>query len=135
MEINRVPQDESTIYNGQKRAVYATGKDGEYNVVASSGWDAEEEATQQAVAELVRLSHEAYEACERGEVSPLVYHMYAKRLDLLSLSQATGLFQWRIKRHFKPGVFAKLTDKMLTRYSEVMGITNAELKQLPKRES
>ncbi len=135
MEINSVPQDNSSIYKGQKRALYAIDKSGEYNVVASSGWDVEEEATQQAVAELVRLSDEAYEACLNGETSPLAFHMYAKRLDLLSLSQATGLFQWRIKRHFKPAVFAKLSEKMLTRYSEVMGITNDELKKLPKRES
>lgn len=135
MKAQEVPQDNSSIYRGEKRAVYATSKDGEYGVVASSGWDAEEEATQQAVAELVRLSDEAYEACSNGEASPLEYYMYAKRLDLLSLSQATGLFQWRIKRHFQPKVFAKLSDKMLARYADVMGIAVDELKQLPKRES
>ena len=135
MKAQEVPQDNNSIYRGQKRAVYATSKDGEYGVVASSGWDVEEEATQQAVAELERLSDEAYEACLDGEASPLEFHMYTKRLDLLSLSQATGIFQWRIKRHFKPAIFAKLSDKMLTRYCDVMGISIQELKQLPKRES
>ncbi len=135
MKAQEVPQDNSSIYRGEKRAVYATSSDGEYGVVASSGWDAEEEATQQAVAELERLADEAYEACLEGDVSPLEFYMYSKRLDLLSLSQATGLFQWRIKRHFKPTVFAKLSEKMLVRYCDVMGITVAELKQLPKRES
>ncbi|MDA3946474.1 MAG: hypothetical protein PF439_07325 [Helicobacteraceae bacterium] len=135
MEINSVPQDNSTIYNGQKRALYATSQDGEYGVVASSGWDVEEEATMQAVVELERLAEEAYEACVDGVISPLEFHMYSKRLDLLSLSQATGLFQWRIKRHFKPAVFAKLSDKILARYADVMGVTIEMLKQLPKRES
>ena len=135
MKEQEVPQDDNIIYRGQKRAVYATSKDGEYGVVASSGWDVEEEATQQAVAELERLSDESYEACETGSASPLEFHMYSKRLDLLSLSQATGLFQWRIKRHFRPEVFAKLSNKMLERYADVMGITAQELKQLPKRES
>ena len=135
MKAQEVPQDDSSIYRGEKRAVYATSKDGEYGVVASSGWDAEEEATQQAVAELERLADEAYEMCQEGEASPLEYHMYSKRLDLLSLSQATGLFQWRIKRHFKPVVFAKLSDKVLARYAEVMGITVQTLKILPKKES
>ncbi len=133
MEIDKVPQDNNSIYRGAKRAIYATDVNGEYSVVASSGWEVEEEATQQAVAELVRLADEAYAACERGELSPLPFHMYDKRLDLLALSQATGLFQWRIKRHFKPAVFAKLPAKMLSRYGDVMGVSNDELKQLPKR--
>lgn len=135
MKEQEVPQDDNSIYKGQKRAVYATGKDGEYGVVASSGWDVEEEATLQAVAELERLSDEAYDACADGEISSLEFHMYSKRLDLLSLSQATGLFQWRIKRHFKPAVFSKLSDTMLERYADVMGIAIEELKQLPERES
>jgi len=135
MKVQEVPQDNSTIYRGEKRAVYATSQDGEYGVVASSGWDAEEEATQQAVAELERLSDEAYEACLAGKASPLEFHMYSKRLDILSLSQATGLFQWRIKRHFRPEVFAKLSDKLLERYTDVMGISINEIKHLPNKES
>ena len=135
MKADEVPQDDNSIYRGQKRAVYATQKDGEYDVVPSSGWDVEEEATQQAVAELERLANEAYADCEAGEASPLVYHMYSKRLDLLSLSQATGLFQWRIKRHFRPAVFKKLSEKILERYADVMGLSIQEIKQLPQKES
>ena len=135
MRENEVPQDENITYHGEKRALYATDKSGEYGVVASSGWSVEEEATKQAVAELQRLADEAYEACAAGSASPLEFHMYDKRLDLLALSQATGLFQWRIKRHFDSKVFTKLSEKMLLRYSDVMGISNDELKMLPKREN
>ena len=135
MKEQEVPQDNNSIYRGQKRAVYATRNDGEYGVVTSSGWDVEEEATQQAVAELERLADEAYHLYQQGEASPLAYHMYTKRLDLLSLAQATGLFQWRIKRHFKPTVFAKLADKVLLRYADVMGITITQLKTVPTKES
>ena len=135
MEAQKVPQDNNVTYHGEKRAVYATSKDGEYGVVASSGWDVEEEATKQAVAELERLADEAYSRCEAGSASPLEYHMYDKRLDLLSLSQATGLFQWRIKRHFNAKNFTKLSDKLLDRYADVMGITVSELQKLPQKES
>jgi len=134
MKAQEVPQDNNSIYRGAKRAVYAQNDDGAYDVVASSGWEVEEEATQQAVAELERLADEAYEAAQRGEASPLAFHMYDNRLDLLSLSQGTGLFQWRIKRHFKPAIFVKLSEKILTRYSEVMGISNETLQHLPKRD-
>ena len=135
MRDQEVPQDDNETYHGAKRAVYATHDDGEYGVVASSGWAVEEEATMQAVAELERLADDAYEDCEVGEASPLAFHMYDKRLDLLSLSQATGLFQWRIKRHFRAPVFNKLSDKLLLIYADVMGISVQELQQLPKRES
>ena len=135
MKANEVPQDDNSIYRGQKRAVYATSANGTYDVVASSGWDVEEEATQQAVAELQRLADEAYAAAVEGKSSPLAFHMYDKRLDLLSLSQATGLFQWRIKRHFRVDVYKKLSDKMLLRYADVMGLTLQEIKTVPKRES
>jgi len=134
MRDQEVPQDNSTIYHGEKRALYATDKSGEYGVVASSGWSVEAEATQQAVAELERLADEAYNAWVEGNSSPLAFHMYDKRLDLLSLSQATGLFQWRIKRHFNPNTFSRLSDKMLTRYADVMGLCIEELKTVPKRE-
>lgn len=135
MRENEVPQEESHIYHGEKRALYATDADGEYGVVASSGWAVEEEATQQAVAELERLADEAYEEAKNEKASPLAFHMYDKRLDLLSLSQATGLFQWRIKRHFRVDVYKKLSDKMLLRYADVMGLTLDEIKKLPQRES
>ena len=134
MKAQEVPQDNNSIYRGAKRAVYAQKEDGAYDVVASSGWEVEEEATQQAVAELERLADEAYVAAQKGEASSLEFHMYDNRLDLLSLSQGTGLFQWRIKRHFKPAIFVRLSEKMLTRYSEVMGISNEILKHLPKRD-
>ena len=53
MKEKEVPQEDNSIYKSEKRAVYATGKDGEHGVVASSGWDVEEEETQQAGAEVI----------------------------------------------------------------------------------
>ena len=135
MRENEVPQDDNETYHGAKRAVYATHGDGEYGVVASSGWAVEEEATMQAVAELERLADDAYEAALQGDASPLAFHMYDNRLDLLSLSQATGLFQWRIKRHFKAKIFNKLSKKLLNNYADVMGLSVEAIKQLPKREA
>jgi hypothetical protein len=54
--------------------------------------------------------------------------MYRYRFDLPTLAQTTGLWQWQIKRHFKPSVFAKLSDKVLKRYAETFGIKIMELK-------
>ncbi|MBU1641886.1 hypothetical protein KKE54_00880 [bacterium] len=135
MEIKKVPQDHISTYAENKKAVYATDDEGRYGVVASSGWHVEEEVTKQALNELERLAGEAYEAVKRDEKSPLFYHMYAQRMDLIVLAQSVGMFQWRVKHHFTPSVFAKLPDRVLARYSDALGITVDDLKLLPSRES
>ena len=128
MEINDIPQDNSKIFRGQRKVVYAT-QDGNYQTATTNGWETEEFATAQAVEELNQLTAEALDAVKRGEKSPLFYYMYRYRFDLPSLAQATGFWQWQIKRHFKPSVFATLSDKVLERYAEVFGVAILELQQ------
>lgn len=131
MNTEDVPQDNSKTYYGHKRLLYAQDKGGDYTTVTSSGWEAEEQATLNAVNEFERLAEEARMSVQRGESSPLFYHMYARRMDLPLLAQTSGLFQWQVKRHFKPTVFSKLSEKKLDRYSEVLGVSVDALKTLP----
>ncbi|MBU0946666.1 MAG: hypothetical protein KJ804_11885 [Proteobacteria bacterium] len=133
MEDSKVPQHNISTYANNKKAIYATDASGRYTIVASSGWEVEEEATRQALLELERLAAVAYERALSGEVSPLYYHMYDRRMELQTLSQASGLFKWRIKRHFRPKVFARLSAKMLARYADTLGISVETLSTLPKR--
>lgn len=135
MDIKNVPQDHISTYAENKKAIYATDEKGRYGVVASSGWDVEEEATKQALEELQHQADTAYAEVKAGRRSTLYYHMYAQRMDPVVLSQSVGMFQWRVKRHFKPAVFAGLPEKVLARYSEALGVTVEELKKLPHKES
>jgi len=135
MDIKNVPQDHISTYANNKKAIYATDEKGRYGVVASSGWDVEEEATKQALDELQRQADEAYAEAKEGKRSTLYYHMYAQRMDPIVLAQSTGMFQWRVKRHFKPAVFARVSEKLLVRYSEALGVTVEDLKKLPPKES
>lgn len=121
MEIDDIPQDNSNIFQGQKKVVYAT-QNGRYHCATSTGWQAEEFATQQAVDELTQHAEQARQAVNRGEKSIIYYLMYKNRYDLQTLAQATGFWQWQIKRHFKPHIFEKLSNKQLEVYSEVFGI-------------
>ena len=134
MKIDHVPQDDILTYAGMEKVIYATDEDGHYGTVASTGWSIEEEVTRQALFELKRLTDTAYDEAIKGEASPLFYHMYANRMDIQILSQTTGLFQWRIKRHFKPETFAKLNDQLLARYGDALGLSTEELKSLPARD-
>ncbi|NPA58867.1 MAG: hypothetical protein GXO30_00160 [Epsilonproteobacteria bacterium] len=133
MDINSVPQDESATYAKMKKAIYASDDDGKLKTIGSSGWDVEEIATNEAIEDINNNIKEAYKEVKDGKKSPLYYHMFEARMDLVVLSQSTGFFKWSIKRHFKPEIFSKLDDKKLLEYCDVLGKTLAEIKTLPEK--
>ncbi len=51
-------------------------------------------------------------------------------MDLTILSSYVGMWKWRVKRHFKPTVFAKLSDSTLKKYADAFEISIAELKNI-----
>jgi len=134
MKQSNVPQDNVSTYAGNRKAIYAVDDKGRFGIVASTGWEAEEAATRQALETLEAETETAYVEVESGQASPLLYHMYARRMDLQLLSESTGLFKWRIRRHLRPAVFAKLSDKILARYAEALGMEVGALRSLPPKE-
>lgn len=133
MHQNDVPQDNISTYANNAKAIYATDAEGHYSIVASSGWEVEGEATTQALQELERLADMAYEETVAGKMSPLYFHMYDCRMNLQVLAESTGLFKWRIRRHFKPSVFRSLSPALLARYGDALGLCTEELCRLPER--
>jgi hypothetical protein len=132
MKKQDVPQDNNATLGGERKAMYALDENGDYTVVASSGWEAEEAVTSLAVEHYNDLAMEALQQAQQGLVSPLQYHMFARRLNVDTLAQATGLFRWQVKRHFNPKVFAKLDTNMLSRYATAMGISVEKLQAVPQ---
>lgn len=135
MDHSQVPQHNISTYANNKKAIYATDTNGDYTLVASSGWDVEGEATRQALAELERLADAAYDRVVSSEISTLYFHMYNRRMDLQVLAESTGMFKWRIRRHFRPHIFARLSEKMLVLYADALGISTEELASLPEKRS
>lgn len=117
-----VPQEGNATLGGHRKAVYALADDGRVRLVASRGWEVEEIVTRQALADLERRAREARERALAGQASPLEYHMYRSRMDLALLAQATGLWRWRIRRHFRPEVFARLPETLRRRYADALGL-------------
>jgi hypothetical protein len=131
MDINDVPQDGNRTMGGHRRAMYARDAEGHIVIVPSLGSEVDETVTLQAL-DLIREMTEAARArVQAGESSPLEYWMYAQRLDLPQLSQVSGFWKWRIRRHLKPRHFARLPNNILQRYADVMGITVEQLRKLP----
>ncbi len=131
MEKQSVPQDASPTYGGLRKLLYAVDESGKYTGVQSSGWEAESFSTELAVSEINRQRDDAWARAREGKTSALEYHMYRNRMDLDTLVMVTGIWRWRVRRHFKPSAYAKLSDKVLARYADAMGVTVATLKQLP----
>ena len=130
MDTKQVPQDNSHTYGGHKKLLYATDESGEYVGVASSGWEAETIATDSALNLLQQQQNETWQRAQRGQTSALEYYMVYRRMDVALLSQTSGIFQWRIRRHFKPEIYPGLSNKLLARYSEALGIEITTLKTL-----
>jgi len=131
MKQEEVPQEENKTLAGNKKAVYATAKDGQYQAIASKGWEVEEIVTSQAVEEFERLANDVLKRVYAKECSVLEYHMFNNRMDIALLSQTTGFFKWTIKRDFNLAKFAKISNKRALIYANVMGITINELKTIP----
>ena len=125
-----VPQEGNVTLGGQRKAVYAVGEDGKLRLVPSRGWEAEEIVTRQAVEDLERRAADARRRALAGAASPLEYHMYKARMDLALLSQTTGLWQWRIRRHFRPDVFSGLSIKIKQKYCDALGIAPEGLEEI-----
>ena len=130
MNKDEVPQDGISSYGGRRKLFYAVDQDGAYVTVSSSGWEAEAIATGSALDEIERQRRDTWRRANSGATSPLEYYMHCRRMDLALLAKSTGFSQWRIRRHFRPAVHARLTDRVLARYSEALGIDAATLRIL-----
>ncbi|GHU34035.1 hypothetical protein AGMMS50256_27120 [Betaproteobacteria bacterium] len=127
MNVEEVPQEGNITLEGHRKGVYARDAEGHLGLVASRGWEAEEIVTRQAVEMFDALTATARERVYAGQGSPLEYHMYRARMDIPLLAQASGVWQWRVRRHLRPEVFRKLPLALRARYAKALGLTPAQL--------
>jgi hypothetical protein len=132
MEKKEVPQDQSKLVNFTKEVCYAVDDSGKYVTELSSGWDVKTTALDVAWSDINARTEEAKQKMEKGEVSPVLYFMELKLMDMPTLADYTGFWKWTIKRHFKPSIFKNLSDKKLRKYAEVFEVSVEELKSLNK---
>ena len=131
MDIEAVPQEGNATLDGRRKATYARDANGRMVIAPSRGWEAEEIVTSHAVEAFRAQAEAARERVTAGLASPLEYWMYARRMDVTLLSQCSGFWQWRVKRHLQPKGFAKLSPRQRERYAQALGLSLADLEQLP----
>lgn len=129
MKINEVPQDREDFKGKSevRKLMYATREDGSYASVNSEGWEVENLATRQAWEAAIEDLAAVERDVRAGKLSPIPYFMQKCLMELPVLARHMGKWQWQIKRHFKPAVFAKLPQPILEKYSKVFRISLEEL--------
>ena len=129
MKKEEVPQDKGNLSNkNMKELVYATDEKGNYTTALSTGWEPKTIALSNSIEEINERIAIAKAQVANNQVSPIGYYMELCRMDIAVLSSYVAMWQWRVKRHFKPKVFARLSDAVLKKYAASFNITIEELK-------
>ncbi len=131
MDISEVPQEGNRTLGHHRKALYAKDANGRLVLVASRGSELDEIVTLQAVERLNAFAEAARLRCQAGQTAPLEVWMWTRRMDPPLLSQVTGIWQWRIRRHFRPHIFARLSPALLQRYAQALGLRSEQLQQMP----
>ena len=133
MKKDEVPQHQAKAFMGRSKALYALDEQGRQVLTPSNGWEAEEIVLDQAIEEFVNAAADAWKRAKSGQSSPLEYHMYHQRMDVVVLSQSTGFFQWQVKRHLKPQHFNGLSAAKKELYADALGLKLEVLLALPEK--
>ncbi len=129
MKVNEVPQDVRDFKGAEKlkKLVYAVDKNGNYEGVSSSGWEAENLATKQAWDAVDDALADTEEKVKTGKLSPIAYYMQKCLMDISLLARYVGKWKWQVKRHMKPAVFDKLDRRILEKYASVFNVSVDDL--------
>lgn len=134
MKTHEVPQEESML-EGHQRACYAIDEHGRYVVVGSIGWQVEKVVNAQANDEVRAGIVAALHRARAGTASPLAYHMARRQMDVAMLADYSGFSRLRIRWHLRPGVYARLPERILRRYAEALNLDIDTLRRLPAEDN
>ena len=133
MKVNEVPQDDVPDYSeGIKKGNYALDDKGKYVMVPSKGWVVDEMINRMAYDEYKAKEEETRKAVLAGQKSPLAYYMELRQMTPEILGKTAGIAAFRVKRHLRPEIFAKLKPSILEAYAKALAITTEELITVPK---
>lgn len=130
MKSNEVPQDKSHLESVSREVYYAVNEKGEYTTELSTGWDVKTIAIENTLQEIERRIQNAKQRVLENKTSPIEYYMEVHKMDVSILSSYVGIWQWRVKRHFKPSVFKKISKKTLQKYADAFEISMDELQHI-----
>ncbi|MFT3826173.1 MAG: hypothetical protein QM731_19780 [Chitinophagaceae bacterium] len=134
MKKDEIPQDPSALDKFTREVCYAVDSSGNYVTELSRGWEVKASALGAAWDDIKHRIEDARQKVLNKEASPVLFFMEWRLMDLSMVAAYTGFWKWQIKRHMKPPVFEKLSEKKLQKYAEAFNITVQELKTLQVHE-
>lgn len=127
MKKKDLPQDKGSLSNFTREVCYVKDENGKFVKGLSEGWETKQVALDNAWEEIERTVEEVKKEVLEGKVSPVKYFMELRIMDLPVLAGYTGFWSWQIKRHMKPKVFKKLSDKKLQIYADAFEVSIDDL--------
>lgn len=127
MKKEEIPQDPSALDNVSKELCYAVDESGKYTAELSRGWEVKATALNLAWEDIESRIEEAKKKVISGDVSPIVYFMELRLMDMTIVSSYTGFWKWQIKRHLKPSVFKSLSLSRRQKYCDLFEVSIEEL--------
>jgi len=122
---------EDEIFNdGLPKKYYKHNDNGQYVLEADAPW-AEKVSCALIISGNRAYLEEIRKAVLAGQKSPLCYYMEMRQMDTGILAKAAGIAAFRVKRHLRPEIFAKLKPSVLNRYTKALRVTLEELKTVP----
>jgi len=76
------------------------------------------------------LDKALHEKLKEGNISPVFYYMLMQDMGPGDLAKRVGISKRKLRKHFRPGFFAKLDDVTLQKYAIVFGITVEQIKEI-----
>ena len=122
---------EDEIFNdGLPKAYYKHNDKGQYVLEADAPW-AEKVSVALIISSRRDNLEEIRKAVLAGQKSPICYYMEMRQMEPGMLAKAAGIAAFRVKRHLRPEIFAKLKPPVLNRYAKALRVTLEELKTVP----
>jgi len=134
MQKKDIPQDPSLLDNFTTDVYYAIDENGNYTTKQSRGWEIKATALDVTWKDIENRVQQTRQKVLNGEASPILFFMELRLMDLGMLASYTGFWRWSIKKHLKPQVFNKLSEKKLQKYAEIFDVSLAELKNMDVHE-
>jgi len=134
MKKEDIPQDPSSLDKFTKEVCYAVDNTGKYTTDLSRGWEVKATALGITWKDIEQRITVAKQKVLNNEASPILFFMELRLMDIGIVASYTGFWQWQIRRHLKPSIFQKLSEKKLKLYAEAFNVTVGELKTMQVHE-
>jgi hypothetical protein len=134
-EQNKIPasgdrEEETLIYRNNRELFYSFDRETGFTRKVGYQYSANQEIIRQSWDAAEERLVEVRERVLSGRVSPIAYHMERCLMEIPMLAAYMEISKWRVRRHLKPAVYNKLSDKMKNRYAVVFETDSMDIKEV-----